>query len=74
MPATGTFPQVNSWCGKGVSSPEVAQVTRAFFQPKHPPKLMKKGEIFEGAGVAADVDHELVSTPLLGLRLLIVNF
>ncbi|CAN0312171.1 unnamed protein product [Ectocarpus sp. 4 AP-2014] len=46
VPATGTFPQANSKCGKGVSGPEVALATRAFFQLKHPTKLMEKVETF----------------------------
>ena len=49
VPATWTFPQVNSKCGKGVKSPVVVLATRAFLNLKHPKKRTEKVDKFMNA-------------------------
>lgn len=46
VPKAGSFPNSNSKCGRGVTAAELALATRAFFQLKHPTKLMEKVEVF----------------------------
>lgn len=56
VPVTGTFPQANSKCGEGMTSPEVALATRAFFQLRHPTKLMEKvGKFVNERGSTVDL-------------------
>ena len=43
---SGSFPNSNSKSGNGVTAAELALATRAFFQLRHPEKLMEKVESF----------------------------
>ena len=54
---SGSFPNSNSKSGNGVTAAELALATRAFFQLRHPEKLMGEGRVVHArAQLAVDLD------------------